>query len=91
MQSEQVIGIIAGVCTGVSLLPQLIKIKKEKSSDGMSTGMLVILLVGLSGWIVYGVMREDYPVIITNAFSLTVNCWIMILSAKYKRNNNNAV
>ncbi|MBO9657698.1 MAG: SemiSWEET transporter [Chitinophagaceae bacterium] len=88
MESEQIIGIIAGTCTGVSLLPQLIKIKKEKKANGMSTGMLIVLLAGLTGWIIYGIMRTDYPVIITNSFSLVMNIWIICLSVKYKRREN---
>ena len=32
----QLIGIIAGICTGVSLLPQLIKIIKDKKADDIS-------------------------------------------------------
>jgi len=46
----QVIGIIAGICTGVSLLPQLIKIIKEKKADDISWFMLFILLTGLAGY-----------------------------------------
>ncbi|PZR25093.1 MAG: hypothetical protein DI535_19745 [Citrobacter freundii] len=84
METEQIIGIAAGICTGMSLLPQLVKIKKEKQANGTSNGMLAILLLGLIGWIIYGIMRKDYPVIITNAFSLVINIWIVILSVKYK-------
>jgi MtN3 and saliva related transmembrane protein len=87
MNTEQIIGIAAGVCTGTSLLPQLIKIKKEKQAGGTSAGMLIILLAGLIGWIAYGILRTDYPIIFTNTFSLVVNIWIMILSVKYKSSN----
>lgn len=85
MESTQLIGVIAGICTGISLVPQLIKIKKERKANGTSTGMLVILLAGLIGWIIYGFLRNDYPILITNSFSLITNIWIMILSAKYQR------
>jgi len=88
MSTEQVIGIIAGIFTGVSLLPQLIKIKKEKQAEGTSTVMLITLLAGLGGWIVYGVMRADYPIIFTNTFSFVINIWIMCLSFKYARQNH---
>ncbi|MCG2615116.1 SemiSWEET transporter [Terrimonas sp. NA20] len=85
METEQLIGIVAGVCTGISLVPQLVKIRKEKQAEGTSTVMLITLLLGLGGWIVYGVMRTDYPVIFTNAFSFIINIWIMCLSVKYSR------
>ncbi|MET0465534.1 MAG: SemiSWEET family transporter [Chitinophagaceae bacterium] len=85
MVTEQVVGIIAGIFTGLSLLPQLIKIIREKQAEGTSTAMLVTLLAGLGGWIAYGIMRTDYPVIFTNAFSFAINIWIMCLSAKYAK------
>ena len=61
-----------------------IKIIKEKKAEGISYGMLIILLTGLAGWVYYGWLREDYPVIITNIFSFIVNVLIIIFSIKYK-------
>ncbi|MCG2613557.1 SemiSWEET family transporter [Terrimonas sp. NA20] len=85
MQPTQIIGIAAGICTGLSLLPQLIKIRKEKKANSMSPATLIFLLVGLAGWIIYGTLRDDYPVIITNLLSFVTNLWIICLSIKYKR------
>jgi MtN3 and saliva related transmembrane protein len=70
---SQYIGISAGILTGVSLLPQLLKIIKEKRADGISFGMLTVLLVGLCLWILYGALKKDYPIIVTNSFSLLMN------------------
>lgn len=79
-------GIIAGIFTSVSLLPQLIKIIKEKQVEDLSIGMFVTLMVGLSLWVVYGIMRNDMPIIITNSFSVFLNCFILVLRFKYKGN-----
>lgn len=81
----QVIGIVAGICTGVSLLPQLIKIIKEKKADDISYFMLFILLTGLTGWVWYGILKEDYPIIITNAFSFLVNVAIIFFTTRYQK------
>ena len=78
------IGIGAGVCTAVSMLPQLFKIIKEKKADAISYWMLLVLLLGLVGWIWYGFLKEDYPILVTNIFSLLVNVLIIIYSVKYK-------
>ena len=85
---SQYVGIAAGICTGVSLLPQLIKIIKEKKAENISWGMLIILLVGLAGWIWYGLLKSDLPIIITNSFSLLVNGLIIIFSLRYKSKTN---
>ncbi len=82
------IGILAGICTAVSLLPQLIKIIKEKKAEDISYLMLFILLTGLGAWVYYGILREDYPIIITNSFSFIVNSLMIIFTIKYKENKS---
>lgn len=79
------IGIAAGICTAIAMLPQLIKIIRTKEAEQISLAMILILLTGLGLWIWYGFVQEDYPVIITNAFSALVNMLIIIFSIKYKK------
>ena len=81
----QWVGIGAGICTGISLLPQLIKIIKEKKADAISWGMLIILLTGLGGWIWYGLLKSDLPIILTNCFSFLINTLIIIFSIRYRK------
>jgi MtN3 and saliva related transmembrane protein len=81
----QLIGIIAGICTGVSLLPQLIKIIKDKKADDISWVMLFVLLAGLAGWVWYGILKEDYPIIITNSFSFLVNVAIIFCIIRFQK------
>lgn len=85
MNWTQVIGMIAGILTASSLLPQLIKTLKEKKAEDVSIGMLVVLFLGVGLWIVYGVMRDDLPIIITNSFSLLLNATMIGLRFKYNR------
>jgi len=85
MQIEQVIGIAAGVLTSISMIPQLIKLVKEKKADAISPVMLIVLISGLCLWAYYGFLREDWPVIITNIFSLIVNIALLTLRQIYKK------
>jgi MtN3 and saliva related transmembrane protein len=78
------IGLFAGICTAISLLPQLVKIIREKKANAISYGMLSILMIGLVSWIVYGSLKSDYPIIFTNSFSLVLNILIVIFTVKYK-------
>lgn len=80
----QWIGVVAGVLTSVSLLPQVIKIQREKKADAISIPYLVTLIAGLTVWIVYGFLREDIPVIATNIFSMLVSVVTIVLGLKYK-------
>lgn len=81
--NTQIIGILAGACTSISLLPQLIKTIKEKKGGDISYVMLVILLVGLGLWIWYGILKEDYPIIITNSISFLLNSLIIGFNIHY--------
>ncbi|HEY0680150.1 MAG TPA: SemiSWEET family transporter [Chitinophagaceae bacterium] len=82
------IGIAAGILTAGSLLPPLIKLIREKKPDEVPLGMLVVLLAGVSLWIYYGVLRSDWPIIITNGFSLLQNIIMISLRQVYKNRDN---
>ncbi|MGN6494539.1 MAG: SemiSWEET family sugar transporter [Agriterribacter sp.] len=79
------IGIAAGVFTAIAMLPQLIKIIRTRHAEQLSLAMILILLAGLGLWIWYGTVQQDYPVVITNAFSALINILIVIFSLKYKK------
>lgn len=83
MSTTQWIGIAAGVLTSVSMLPQLIKMIKEKKAHDVSIVMLLVLIAGLAMWATYGFMREDWPIIITNCFSFLLNIVVLGLRIKY--------
>lgn len=85
MNWTQIIGLAAGILTASSLLPQVIKTLKEKKAEDVSLVMLIVLQAGLVLWIVYGIKREDLPIIATNSFSLLVNIFMVILRVKYKK------
>jgi len=80
------VGIGAGVCTAISMLPQLVKIIQTKKSDDISFVTVGVLLAGIAAWIWYGILKKDYPIIVTNSFSLVVNVLVLIFSVMYKRN-----
>lgn len=84
-KTTMIIGVIAGVCTSLSLLPQLIKIIREKKANDISLFYLGVLFIGLILWIVYGVRRQDLPVIITNGVAIVINFLIIIVGIKYKQ------
>jgi MtN3 and saliva related transmembrane protein len=85
MNWTQIVGLFAGICTASSLLPQLIKTIKEKKAEDISKGMLFVLMTGVATWIVYGILRDDFPIIITNSFSLLLNITMVFLRFKYNR------
>ncbi len=83
----QLVGLAAGILTASSLLPQLSKMIKEKEVDDISFPMLMMLIIGIALWVYYGILREDWPIIITNSFSFFVNGIMIVLRFKYKHSS----
>ncbi len=79
----QFIGIGAGILTSVSMLPQLIKTFKEKKAEAISLVMIFALIGGIAGWIWYGFLKSDMPIIFTNCFSLLLNLILLFFRFKY--------
>lgn len=88
-QFEEVLGIVAGIGTATSLLPQLFKMMREKKASDISVLTLLILLTSLALWIWYGFLKDDLPIILTNIASLAINISIIIARGYYKKHPNN--
>ena len=84
MDLKQWIGIVAGLLTSISMLPQLIKIIKQKKAKEVSLLMLSVLTTGNILWTVYGFMRDDWPIIVTNCISITINSITAFYRIRYK-------
>jgi MtN3 and saliva related transmembrane protein len=79
------IGILASIGTGVSLIPQFFKILKDKKCESVSILWILILLAGLALWVWYGMLKKDWIIILSNAFSVLVNLGICILMFIYRK------
>ena len=83
--NENVLGIIAGVLTSVSMIPQLVKVIREKDVEDISLLMLLILISGLSLWIWYGIVKEEWPIILSNSFAVLVNISLLLCYFMYNK------
>lgn len=71
-QTESIVGVVASVLAAFSLLPQLIKLIRTKENIGLSMWTWGILFGGLASWISYGILIEDWIIIISNSISISV-------------------
>ena len=78
------LGIVAGFCTTLSLVPQIIKAYRTKRTEDLSLGMFCLLALGVAMWFVYGVLISALPVIITNAITFVLVVYIIIMKLRYK-------
>jgi MtN3 and saliva related transmembrane protein len=81
---DTIIGTIAGIFTSIASLPQLIKSWKTKQTKDISLLTFSILDAGVFLWAIYGIMIDDYPVMIANIITFVIVSGIVILKLKYK-------
>ena len=89
--NNEIIGLVAGILTASSMLPQLYKTIKEKSAENISPFMIIILILGTGTWAYYGVLINDFPIILTNGFSCFFNCLMIFYKIRYSDNKAEAL
>ena len=68
------------------LATQIRKALKTKRSDDVSIRFIIVLIIGLSLWVVYGYGKNDIVLIIGNSTAVALNTFMLYLKAKYSRN-----
>lgn len=63
------IGSLAAVLTTACWLPQVVKTVKLGTADDFAWPYLFMLLVGITGWTTYGVLRSDPPIYLCNSIT----------------------
>ncbi len=85
MDWVKLLGLIAGICTTVAAVPQLIKAWRSKKVEDVSPPMFAILILGVFLWTYYGILKEDLPIILTNGLSVLLNATMLGLIIKYRK------
>ncbi len=82
-----VIGISATFFSLWSTVPQIRKSLKTKKTDDVSKWLIISLIVGLSLWVLYGIVKGDIVIAVANAIGVTLNVILLILKLKYMTSN----
>ena len=78
-------GFSAAFLTTIAFLPQLYKTWQTKSAEDVSLIMLILFLIGLICWIVYGLKIHSTPIIVANVVTFIFNFSILILKITYRK------
>ena len=71
-------GYFAAILTTSAFLPQLIKTLKTKKADDVSMTTLIMFIIGVLSWIIYGYKISSSPILIANLVTLILNLLILI-------------
>jgi MtN3 and saliva related transmembrane protein len=77
------IGTLAGIVTVVSFIPQAVRVWRTKRTEDLSAGTFIMLVLQAAGWITYGVLLGQAPIIYTNAMVLLITFSILAAKLKY--------
>ena len=78
-------GYLAAILTTAAFVPQLIKTIRTKKADDVSLITLIMFIVGLISWIIYGYKISSTPILIANSITLVLNLLIVISKLYYSK------
>src|ERR671916_3396101 len=76
------LGLVAGLCTSFSFVPQVLKAWRHGDTEALSKRMYVAALVSYSLWIVHGLMIASTPVILLNVLNLVFAGVVLMLKLR---------
>lgn len=76
-------GVVAGLCSMASFVPQILKIIRERDASGVSLRMYAITIVGFVCWTTYGALSGSWPVTLANSVCLALVCTILVLRLRF--------
>ena len=71
------IGFIAASLTTASFVPQAWKIIRYKKVKDLSFTMYAMMFTGQGGWLIYGLVIQDFPLILANIIGCSLTGTIL--------------
>ncbi len=65
-------GYAAALCTRGAYVPQVLRVWRTRSTQDISLSMFLVLVAGLTLWLVYGFWRGEIPLIAANGVTLVL-------------------
>ena len=77
-----IIGYLAACLTTFSFLIQAIKSWKTRDLSGISVGMYSMFATGVALWLIYGLVIDSMPLILTNALTLVFALSVLVMKLR---------
>ena len=81
--STEMIGVISGLLSSITFLPQIMHLLRNRSAKDISSGTDLIILFSELGWLFYGILTESPAIIITTIIACFSALIILCLKLKY--------
>ncbi len=77
-----IIGYLAALLTTFSFLVQAIQSWRTRDLSGISVGMYSMFTLGVGLWLIYGIVIESWPLLVTNALTFLFALSILLMKLK---------
>jgi MtN3 and saliva related transmembrane protein len=91
MDLTTIIGLVAAFLTTGAYVPQAVKTWRTRRTGDLSLSMFSMVFLGTVGWLVYGILKDDLPIILANTITLGTSFVILYFKGKevmVARNDN---
>jgi MtN3 and saliva related transmembrane protein len=75
--NHDIIGYLAAFFTTVAFIPQAYKIFKTNQTADLSLSLFFIYSLGVSMWLLYGILLHSIPMTLANSISLSLSLYIL--------------
>ena len=80
-----VIGILAGILILSGWVPQIVKGYKTKKLNDVSSYLMILIFVGATLWLVYGMALDDIYIIGVNLAAMFLTMIVLAMKLKYEK------
>jgi MtN3 and saliva related transmembrane protein len=82
MDSLTLLGLTAGLITTMGFIPQIYKGYRTGSMKDVSLTMPLVLMAGMTLWLIYGLYLQDLPIILWNTVAIGLNVVLVLLKVR---------
>jgi len=79
MDTATMIGYGASICSVASFIPQAGKVIRSGETKAISAKMYALTVTGFALWTVFGVLKTEIPIILTNAICFCLSAFILTI------------
>lgn len=82
-QLIDVLGFVAAALTTLSFVPQALRTVQTRDTKAISFLMYLLFTMGISTWLIYGILLVNWPIIAANSVTLLLALIILTMKIKH--------
>lgn len=79
----EAIGLLAGFCTTLAYVPQVLKAWRTRRTQDISLGMYLVMGAGVALWLAYGLLIGSLAVTAANGVTLVLILLVLALKLRH--------